>query len=91
MKFETEVKKLLPSSKALSPIQGNLTLWRVDYLSLTCAFTLCEPIEYFVSSAIQHNENREKDIPAQALKHDELSKANWDILCDIIDLLLQPF
>ena len=89
-KFEAKVKQLLPGSKALTLIRGNLTSWSGDYLSLTRAFTLPEPIEDFVSSAMRHNESGEKDDLPQALKYDELPPADWDILLDIMDLL-QPF
>ena len=67
---------MLPNSKALTLIQGNLTRWRGDYLFLTRAFTLREPIEDFISSAIRHTENGEKDNLPQALKHDELYPAD---------------
>lgn len=61
----------------------------MDYLSLTRAVTVYETIKDFVSSAIRHNENNEKDNIPQALKHNALCPADWYMLCNIIDLL-QP-
>lgn len=74
----------------LTLIRRNFTHWSGEYLSLTHAFTLREPIKDFVSLAIGCNENGENDDLTQALKHEQLSPTDWDILCDIIDLL-QPF
>jgi len=51
---------------------------------------LRKPLEDFVASAIQRNENGEYDSLPSSLQHDELTISDWDTLQDIMDIL-EPF
>jgi len=92
-RFAERVKQSLgPSTKALSPINGNSTRWGGDYDSLKRALELGDPLEEFIALALLRKEDL--DLPhsntTYSLGLDELSPADWDILREIMHML-QPF
>ena len=89
--FQAEVRKSLgPNTKAVSLIRSNTTRWGSDYDSLIRALELRDPLEEFISRVLRQNEDQENDGTTSSLYLDELTPADWNILCEIMHIL-QPF